>query len=295
MYASLRGNGKASIEKRIPREVFITAPTYDNPHIPKHRIEEARRLLPENLFRQYWLAEFLDSSDVWPALPIDKEYWKEEYQKEGPVEYWIAPEADSVDIVAGCDWARQHDYTVLTCWDYTKKPYRCVGFLRFHKRPYPKQIVSIVKFLKRYKSCEILLHDKTGVGVAISDMLDRVPDLVHRGVVFSNASKAEMVNTSVTLVEREEVLFPNWPTMKKEFQDFEVDVTNLGLMRYQAMLGSHDDIVFSTCLGLVACEEFVDRNYEVRYLEDLGVTPLEQDPLESYMDEMLDIDFEEGF
>lgn len=286
---------RAEFEGRIPNEIFITAPTSDNPHIPHHRLVEAKRLLPTRLFDQYWNALFLDEGSVWPKYLIDTETWKEPYQKDGPVEYWIHPDAKNISIVAGCDWAKKQDYTVLTCWDYSQRPYRCVGFLRFHRRPYPNQVVSVVKFLNRFKDIQILLHDKTGVGEAIDDMLDAVPGLVYRGVIFSNASKSIMVNDAVVLAERQEILFPNWPTMKQEFEDFEVEVTELGLAKYAAPSGQHDDTVFSACLGLKACEENIDRDFEATFLEELATSTQQKSHLDEFIEDYLDIDLDEGF
>jgi hypothetical protein len=285
---------RAKREGRVPREIFLTAPTSANPHIPQESIDEAKRLLPDRLFRQYYLAEFVEDGSVFVKPKIDP-WWKDEYLRDGSVESWIHPDASDITIVAGCDWAKKQDFTVLTCWDYSSFPFRCVGFLRFQGKRYTEQVVDVVRFLRNFKSVEILYHDKTGVGEAIDDILDQVPGLVYKGIVFSTQSKSYMVNDLITSMEKKEVVYPWWPELLSEFDSFEVDTTDLGTMRYRAAEGSHDDIVFSCCLGIAACLENADRGFELQILEDLKRPELIEGTWENYMYEMLDIDPEEGF
>ena len=47
-----------------PTHIFLTAPSAANPLVTKDAIEEAQRSLPDRLFRQYFLAEFLDDGSV---------------------------------------------------------------------------------------------------------------------------------------------------------------------------------------------------------------------------------------
>ena len=288
---------RAEKEGRVPREIFITAPTAANPYIPKESIEEAKRLLPDRLFRQYYEAEFVEDGAVFPNPKIDEDWWITEYEKDGPVQSWVHPDAENITIVAGCDWAKKRDFTVLTCWDHSSLPFRCVGFMRFQGQRYTEQVVEIAKFLRRFKATEILYHDKTGVGEALDDMLDAIPGLIYKGISFSLQSKSFMVNDVVSSMERGEVLFPWWPELLQEFEVFEVVTTDMGNMKYAAAEGNHDDIVFSSCLGILACIQNTDKEFEVKELEDLAMKRPEliEGTWENYIYEMLDIDPEEGF
>jgi len=284
---------RAKIEKRQPREVFLTAPTSANPHIKQHILDENRRILPVRLYRQYFEAEFLDDGEVFPKISIDGETWKEEFERTGPTEFWIHPKSKKMNVVAGCDWAKVRDFTVLTVWDMEHFPHRMVGFLRFQGKRYTHQVVDIVKFLNRFANCEMLYHDKTGVGEALDDLLDKT-NLVYEGVTFTNSSKANMVNNAITSIEQEEVIFPLWPELIKEFDQFEVVTNELGNMRYAAPEGenSHDDIVFSCCLGLEALRHYGNTECEVNFLEDL---PEKEDLIQEMLVDDMDIDPDEGF
>jgi hypothetical protein len=286
---------RARHEKREPREIFLCAPTRDNPFVPQESIDEARRLLPDRLFRQYYLAEFIDDGEVLPRPVIDNDSWKEPYVRTSDMDIWIHPDHGEISIVAGADWAKTTDYTVLTCWDYSRRPFRCVGFMRMQGKKYPEQLVLIARFLFRFKACDMLYHDKTGLGNVIDDLLEEIPGLIYHGITFSNATKAEMVNSMITTMEIEDAIFPWWPELLGEFDAYEVQTDALGRMRYNAAEGAHDDIVTSCFLGLSACEEYSTKTFEVKFLEDLPKAETQKDTWENYLYESLDIDPEEGF
>jgi len=286
---------RAKHEKREPREIFLTAPTRDNPHVPQDSIDEAKRLLPDRLFRQYYLSEFIDDGEVFPKCVIDTETWKEEFIKSSAVEMWIHPNHADIAMVAGADWAKTTDYTVITCWDYSKRPFRCVGFLRMQGKRYPEQLLLMAKFMFKFQSCDMLYHDKTGLGTVIDDMLAEIPGLVYHGITFSNASKSQMVNSLINGMELGDIIFPNWPELLKEFDSYEVETDKLGRMRYNAADGAHDDIVTSCFLGYVACDEYADKSFDIKFVEDLPKAETVKDSFENYLYESMDMDPEEGF
>ena len=285
---------RAAREKRVPREIFLTAPTSDNRYVSAKSIAEAKRLLPDRLFRQYYLAEFVEDGAVFLTPAIDP-VWKEEYYEDGPVHEWIHPDAKKKTVVVGVDWAKKLDFTVVTVWDFSMFPLRMVGFLRFQGKRYTDQVVELAKFLRGFGSVEILYHDKTGVGEALDDMLDAIPGLVYKGVTFTMQSKSYMVNDVMMAMERKEVLFPWWPELFKEFDTFEVETTDMGNMRYAAAEGSHDDIVFSCCLGLSAAIANLVSDFEIKILEELKSPVLVEGTWENYMNEIANIDIDEGF
>ena len=286
---------RAKRENRVPKEIALSAPTLANPNIDMEAVADAKRTLSNDMFAQYYLAQFVDSGRVFPTPKINKEIWKEAYYQDGQEEFWIHPDAHKMRIVAGCDWAKKKDYTVLTVWDYSKRPFQCVGFLRMNGKRYTKQVIDIVKFLRKYNACDLLLHDQTGIGEVIEDLLSVVPGLHFRGVIFTNNSKSYLVNDLVAGMEREEIEFPWWEELQNEFETFEVDVSEIGNMKYAAETGKHDDIPFSCCLGYQACNEFAMEGGDIKFLEELGDSKMDRDTIDNYIAEILDIDLDEGF
>jgi len=264
---------RALREGRQPTKFFITAPTAANPHVPRESIEHARQNLPDRLFRQYYLAEFVDDATVFSGfracIPILNHIQCLELGR-GRTR-WLEPHAKNARVVIGADWAKSNDFVVLTAWEYAPegggKP-RLIGFDRFQGVDYPIVINETVAFAKEFGHIAMLFHDKTGIGAVIDDMLAST-GLPYEGVVFTNDSKSYMVNNLVVAIQRRDCQLLNWPEMIHEMDAYEVTTNKLGRMRYNGPEGMHDDIVSSMILGWSAVLEFANVNLEVKSLGDI--------------------------
>jgi len=237
--------------------------TEDNPKVSKEAIETARRTLPPHLFRQYWLAEFLDDSSVFTGFRECQEGVSIAFSSDK--EQWFAHNTKERKVVIGVDWAKSVDFTVFTAWDYTEK--KLVGYWRFQGYRYPDQIKFLQYFCTKFNRVEIIYHDKTGVGSAIDDML-AIAHLPYEGIVFSNDSKSQMVNDLIMAFQTKELLIPKLETMESELDAYEVTLSLLGKPRYNAPAGLHDDIVSSMLLGWSACLEYASSDLEIKIVED---------------------------
>jgi phage FluMu gp28-like protein len=189
------------------------------------------------------------------------------------------------DVVIGVDWAKHKDYTVIFVIDPMTNPRRVVGIMRFQGLKYTDQIKELYQICKMYQNVGIILHDKTGVGEAIDDMLSPIP-YPFEGVTFTNAFKSELVNNLGMSFEKETIELPNWPEMLKELDAFEVVVNKLGTTIYNAPEGMHDDIVMGLALAFRAASEYAG-DFEIRYLEDLDD---HQQPLDQFYQDLIEDD-----
>lgn len=260
---------RARYEGRLPRQIFITAPTADNPFVPRESIESARRTLPARLFRQYYEASFEDEGSVFTSYR--QCVFGDELDLWGDDQHWLAPEASESSVVIGVDWAKTVDYCAFVAIDTTSR--QVVGVRRFHQLPYTEAIRRLVHFSGRFAACEAVFHDKTGVGQAIDDQL-AYTDLNYHGITFTNASKAEMVARLITAFEQRSILVPAWPTLLTELEAFEVQVSAVGTLRYAAAGGGHDDTVCALLLAHAALNEYAERQNQLTFLEDLEPPPL---------------------
>jgi len=270
---------------RVPTKIFITAPSTDNPLVTAQAVEDARRSLPERLFRQYYLAEFMDDGSVFTGY---RDCLKDDNIISEEV-HWVAPGSEEREVVIGADWAKHSDYTVFTALSYKRgeRP-ELVGFMRFHGQPYTQAVQELVIFSRKFKSVGVVYHDKTGVGDAIDDLLGRT-SLSFEGVVFTANSKAAMVNQLIVTFERKGILIPYWPELLKELDSFEVTTSSIGTMKYEGASGTHDDIICSLLLSNYAYMEFSGET-SIQFLEDLPSSKLTVDKL--YKD-MIDDDEED--
>lgn len=270
---------RAKHEGRPPTMLFFRARSIDNPSFPKESAEDALKNLPNRLYRQHFLAEFVEDGAVFLGMTACIYGEPLLLNGESESEFWFDAAASETTVVVGADWAKTTDRTVfIAICTQTRK---VVGFHRFYKKPYTEAIRNLVRFCKKFKEVEIVMHDKTGVGQAIDDQLVYT-DLPFRGVTFTNAMKTELVNRLITSVEQREILIPNWQTLIDEMDSFEVSTSSVGNMIYEAAEGEHDDTVIALCLAHSGLLEYGERNMEVRNQEDLVHMKSEPSELEKY-------------
>lgn len=244
-------------EGRNPRKIFIHAPTSVNPTVSMDIINDAKKTMPDRLWRQYFLAEFVSEGSVFTNVG---KCYTTDYLEFSDQFVWFDESPETRDVVVGVDWARSVDYTVITACE--PKTRRLVGMQRIKGASYPSQIQRLQGFCKKFHDVHTVWHDKTGVGVALDDMLSQ-SDLPYRGITFTNASKNEMMVKLMLSFEQELFGVPQINALVNEMTDIEVKTTLTGLPTYSAADGCHDDIVMSMALAHTAMLEHVNRDYEI--------------------------------
>lgn len=277
---------------RTPRRIFLNAPTSDNPHVSAEVIEDARKALPLRLFKQYFLAEFVEDGNTFAnfrkcfytdplELPLSNEKWfdpaMDKVQHEGR-------EVFDCTVVIAADWAKKVDHTVFTAWDYRKK--RMVGFWRFQGVNYLHAVKKVYNFGRKFKDVELLIHDQTGIGEVIGDLLDKT-HFPHQGIIFTNKNKTFMVNNLIIAFEQMEIEIPHWIEMVSELDVYEVETNQLGMMKFSAPKGMHDDIVSSMILGWSAVSDYSTSEMSVKIIEELKKN---EKPDENWLHDYIDDD-----
>jgi hypothetical protein len=251
-----------------PFEMYCaTARTIDNPHNKAHIIEQAKRTLPDRMFRQLFLAEFLDDGSVFVGYRdlVDGDA----IETDGKIQAWEHPDAKKHEVVIGIDWAKRQDYAVFVAWEIdTDEPPRCLGFRRMQGVEYKDQLRELYRFAKLFKTVRVARHDRTGIGDVLDELLEEMPFAVEP-VVFTNESKAAMVDRYVLGIETASLRLPNWPQLIREHDNYDVTVTNLGKPKYGAVPGENDDVVTACFLAWSAVDEYRSRSFELRILEEL--------------------------
>ena len=136
-----------------------TYPTGANPLILPQEIEEARALLPERVFRQEYLAEFVEdggtvfrnAAQAATASPQDRAQAGHRY-------------------IMGVDLARRVDFTVCAVIDLSLDPPALVYLDRFNQIDWQFQIQRIAALAERF-GVEQIMVDQTGVGDPVVEQL----------------------------------------------------------------------------------------------------------------------------
>lgn len=193
--------------------------------LSRAEIEDARRTLPENVFRELYLAEPSDDGGnpfglqhiaacTVPALSTEPPRW------------W------------GIDLAKSVDWTVCIALDAKN------NVCRFERWQSPW--TETKSRIRRLVGDTPALVDSTGVGDAVLEDLQRDGLGNYEGFKFSQSSKQQLMEGLAVSIQQGEIHFPEG-IIKQELEIFEYEYTRTGV-RYSAPQGSHDDCVCSLAL-----------------------------------------------
>lgn len=282
--------------------------TEDSPFVSKEAIANARRILPQGLFDQYYKAMFTSEGSVFGD--ITKIFDESLVVPEGKIQFWLHPNAETrnMTIVHGVDLAKQKDYTVF--YSVNEKG-QLVGYCRFIKVPYPQQALRLETYIKRFFSGSevenLIRYDATGVGVAVGDMFAELDvDAAFTAVTFTNKTKMAMITRTVLAIQHGWHTAPRIEEIEHEFGSYEVNITAAGNATYAAPEGEHDDIVSAAILAISAAyqnsmadeaEKMVQQLVEGSNIEDLDSytsTHDDDDFFEQETHEEFHFDFEDA-
>ncbi len=191
-------------------------------------IEDARRTMPEMIFRE--LYEAVASDDT--ANPFGNEH----------IRQCVVKSLSSSPVVSwGIDLAKKEDYLVLIGLD----SFGCVsGFHRWRGVPWRDSIRRIHSIIGEDTPA---LVDSTGVGDPVLEEL-QVEHGNFTGYMFSTISKQKLMEGLAVSIQSHEIHFPDGP-IRQELDSFEYHTTPAGRTLYSAPEGHPDDCVCALALA----------------------------------------------
>lgn len=199
----------------------------------KEEIDGARYTLPEHIFRQEYLAEFVDNgSGVFSNVPIlDTNHGSKFY--------------------AGIDLGRADDYTVLTILNEKGNMVYCD---RWRHNTWQNIINAMLPILSRFKPR--VLIEVNSIGDVIFEQLGKVYASVYPFVTTSK-SKQDIVEGLQVAIQNKEFTLLDLEWLKKEFDLFTYEYSpKTRSIKYSAPTGFHDDGVMSCCLAYQCLKEW---------------------------------------
>jgi hypothetical protein len=207
-------------------------PTNTNPYIPQEEIEAARRMLPDRVFQQEYMAEFLEDSAVFRHV---RDAVRAPGQ-EKPIK--------NHKYVIGCDWGKLNDFTVLVVMDATNKEVAQIE--RMNQVDYPLQVDRVEYLVKKWNPLAVVT-ETTGVGEPIADMM-RERSIGIRQFKTTRRSKQELIGWLIRAFDEMEIAITNHQVLINELQMMEAQPTTSGF-KYEAPDGYHDDCVMALALA----------------------------------------------
>lgn len=216
------------------------APTVANPHINPAEVAEARKSLPERIFAQEYLAQFLeDGGGVFRRVgaAVDADLPTDPHDARAV--------NDGRAYVIGVDWGRHNDFTVLTVVD--AKDRAVVAVDRFTDIDYAVQLARLQALHQRFPKAPILAESNS-MGGPLIEQLQRLR-LPVRAFQTTAASKAEAIEALALAFEQGAIRIPPVQWLIDELMAFDQERLASGAMRYAAPKGGHDDGVMSLAIA----------------------------------------------
>lgn len=210
-----------------------TMPTSENPHIAASEIDAMYRQMPERLFQQEVLAEFIEDAGVVFRHVRERATLKPEEPQEGHT------------YVFGVDWGKLKDFTVITVIDKTTK--KEVYKDRFNQIDYQVQLSRLAALYEKYKPYKIVA-ERNSMGEPLIEQLNR-SGMPVEAFVTTNDTKAAIIDSLALAFEKGDIEIINDPVAVAELQAYEVERLPSGRFRYNAPEGFHDDCVMSMALA----------------------------------------------
>ena len=208
-------------------------PTSANPTIPASEIEAMKTTMPEMIYRQEILAEFVDDQGgVFRRV------------QEAAVLQPREPERGR-QYVAGVDVASSVDFTVVSVLDAESK--EMVYMDRFNRVDYPVLIDRLEAVYNRYRLTSMVVESNS-IGRPVID------ELVTRGLnivpfTTTSATKQAIIQSLQAAFENGLIRVLDEPVLIGELLSFESKRNNSGGFSYSAPGGMHDDCVMSLAIA----------------------------------------------
>lgn len=211
------------------------SPTYENPHVPDEEIDAARTEQPDRVFRQEYLAEFVDESGG-VFTDLDGRLFTANYD--------VGDATGTGPYTHGWDFARHQDWFVGVVLDSQG----CV--VHYHRSQgdsWPTIQRTIEQAAAEFEG--IVALDASRDNKVVADLADSIGRGRVDPVTFSPKRKRELIEDLIAMVEAGELTSPTIEQLRHELSVFEYDVTPSGTVRYDAPEGFHDDSVDALALA----------------------------------------------
>lgn len=207
--------------------------SYDTPFISHAEIEDAKKTLPENVFRQEYLAEFLEGGgEVFSNIDNNTyDQWPTKYDK----------------VYCGIDLGKQEDYTVAIFMD---KEGNVIATYRNNKVSWNTLVDELVTCINRYNATTLI--EVNSIGDVIYEQLKKKVKSIEP-FVTTNKSKTEIIEGLILDFNESNIKIPSRKLDSALYDElgyftYEYNPKSRSI-KYGHPNGLHDDCVISLALA----------------------------------------------
>lgn len=208
--------------------------SYDNPLIPRDEIDALRSTTSERVFRAEYLAEFIDDDgQVFRGV------------RDAATAPANAQPVPGRQYVAGIDWGRSNDYTVISIVDAETR--QMVALDRFNRVGWELQRGRLQTLCEVWQPAAVWAEENSIGSVNIEAL--QAEGLPVRPFKMTASSKMPLIEGLALAIERGEIgLLPD-ETLLTELTAYEMQRLPGGGIRFSNPPGLHDDCVISLALA----------------------------------------------
>ena len=228
-----------------PEVVSMKFPLTECPYVSETLIEEAKKSLPPDIFRQEYLAEFVDSSnDVFKGV-----------ERVSIVESY--PNPSNQEVFIGIDTGLSDDSSVLAL---ISPMGRVLGIHSIRQTDLNTVATRFTNILKQYNVVGGYI-ETNGIGRGMYDLVQ--PNFRKiRAFNTNQDNKTEMVRKLIYDIETVTIELPTeelCPELHTEFSTYTYKLSNNGKLSFTHIPGGHDDFVDAILLANYSRVQFVEK------------------------------------
>jgi len=207
----------------------------DTKALTKEQLDQARKEMPQDLFKQEYYCTFLDNGLGFFRRVDENTYKVEEYHPKELAMYQL-----------GVDLAKYNDFTVIS--PFNLNDFHLQKQDVFNQMDYNLQKARIENAYLRYNRGRIVI-DSTGVGEPVFD------DLNARGMNiipfrFNRTSRTDLLKNLQILLEQDKIKIPNDEVLTNELKSMTYELNENGGTKITVPDGKHDDRIMSLALAV---------------------------------------------
>jgi len=216
-----------------PNYQSYTGTSYDTPYISQQEIDEAKSVLPEKVFKQEYLAEFIDGGGEVFSNIRDRTY----------VGDWQPPTGK---VYCGIDLGKQEDFTVATFMDAKGT---VIDIYRANQIEWSTMVREILERIRKWNATVMI--EVNSIGDVIYEQIKKEWADTHP-FVTSSKSKQEIIEGLILDFNEFNIILPSlelFPTLSHELEIFTYDYNpKTRNISYGHPPGMHDDSVISLAI-----------------------------------------------
>lgn len=210
-----------------PQYKSFTFSSLDNPLVNPKEIEDARGTLPDHIFRQEYMAEFIDGGGTL--------FSKMQF---------IEGATPSAVNYAGVDVGRADDYTVVTVLNENGEMIACE---RFRKMLWSSLVEQVANICNKHKA--VTLVEANSIGDPFYEELSKKVNRCHP-FMTSAKSKPEIIEALMIACNEGQIKCLPIDFLKKELEVFTWEYKPITrTVKYSAPVGFHDDSIMSLAIA----------------------------------------------